>query len=92
MALYVVSCTHLVSWIQCLANDEKKNYNSKGLLRYGPRYFHTTICSVHQKFRPFLLISQPITTQLCNLNCRAGLQLIKSNGRMGRITVALDFQ
>ena len=44
--LYVVSCTHLVSWSQCLANDEKKNFFDTE----QDSYFRTTICSVHRKF------------------------------------------
>ena len=61
--LYVVSCTHLVSRIQCLANDEKINYSTE-LLRYGPRYFRTTICSVHRKFRPSTNLSTNHNTAL----------------------------
>ena len=61
--LYVVSCTHLVSRIQCLANDEKKNYSTE-LLRYGPRYFRATICSVHRKFRPSTNLSTNHNTAL----------------------------
>ena len=61
--LYVVSCTHLVSWSQCLANDEKENY-SRELLRYGTRYFRTTICSVHWLFRPSTNLSANHNTAL----------------------------
>lgn len=62
--LYVVSCTHLVSRIQCLANDDRRQNYSTELLRYGPRYFRTTICSVHRKFRPSTNLSTNHNTAL----------------------------
>ena len=58
--LYVVSCTHLVSWSQCLANDEKKNFFDTE----QDSYFRTTICSVHRKFWPSTNLSANHNTAL----------------------------